>query len=112
MTAANSINSGRTPTVTVCVLSIELPSLKAHVLYLLGYIEPYELIAAAKEQGFEMSDDEAKEWIEELDGNHDGKVSFSGMLPLESPPVLELACLYSLSWTEFLTAFGELKSKQ
>ncbi|GMG11576.1 unnamed protein product [Aspergillus oryzae] len=62
--------------------------------------------------GFEMSDDEAKEWIEELDGNHDGKVSFSGMLPLESPPVLELACLYSLSWTEFLTAFGELKSKQ
>ncbi|QRD85575.1 hypothetical protein F9C07_4609 [Aspergillus flavus] len=54
------------------------------------YIEPYELIAAAKEQGFEMSDDEAKEWIEELDGNHDGKVSFS----------------------EFLTAFGELKSKQ
>ncbi|KOC09034.1 hypothetical protein AFLA70_152g002431 [Aspergillus flavus AF70] len=54
------------------------------------YIEPYELIAAAKEHGFEMSDDEAKEWIEELDVNHDGKVSFS----------------------EFLTAFGELKSKQ
>ncbi|KAE8333647.1 EF-hand [Aspergillus sergii] len=54
------------------------------------YIEPYELIAAAKEDGFEMSDDEAKEWIAELDADHDGKVSFS----------------------EFIKAFGELKSNQ
>ena len=30
-----------------------------------------------------MSDEEAKEWIDTLDENHDGKVSFSGMLPLE-----------------------------
>ncbi|PIG79337.1 hypothetical protein AARAC_011178 [Aspergillus arachidicola] len=54
------------------------------------YIEPYELIAAARKDGFEMSDDEAKEWIENLDADHDGKVSFS----------------------EFLTAFGKLKSNQ
>ncbi|KNG84427.1 hypothetical protein ANOM_007596 [Aspergillus nomiae NRRL 13137] len=54
------------------------------------YIEPYEIINAAKKEGFEMSDEEAKEWIDELDENHDGKVSFS----------------------EFIKAFGELKSNQ
>ncbi|KAB8261317.1 hypothetical protein BDV32DRAFT_148585 [Aspergillus pseudonomiae] len=54
------------------------------------YIEPFEIIKSAKEDGFEMSDEEAKEWIDTLDENHDGKVSFS----------------------EFIKAFGELKNKQ
>ncbi|GAB1199368.1 hypothetical protein APSETT444_008715 [Aspergillus pseudonomiae] len=69
---------------------IELLSPLARVSDLLGYIEPYEIIKSAKEDGFEMSDEEAKEWIDMLDDNHDGKVSFS----------------------EFIKAFGELKNKQ
>ncbi|KAE8131503.1 hypothetical protein BDV38DRAFT_288656 [Aspergillus pseudotamarii] len=49
------------------------------------YIEPKELIAAAQKHGLDMSDEEAELWINELDENHDGKVSFS----------------------EFIKAFGE-----
>ncbi|KAE8417474.1 EF-hand [Aspergillus pseudocaelatus] len=49
------------------------------------YIEPKELIAAARKDGLDMSDEEAEEWIGDLDEDHDGKVSFS----------------------EFIKAFGE-----
>ncbi|RAL17551.1 EF-hand domain-containing protein [Aspergillus homomorphus CBS 101889] len=41
------------------------------------FIEPYELIAAAKEDGLEMSDEEAREWLKDLDCNDNGKVEFS-----------------------------------
>ncbi|OGM49237.1 hypothetical protein ABOM_004137 [Aspergillus bombycis] len=54
------------------------------------YIEPYELIAHAKKEGLDITDEQAKAWVDELDENHDGKVSFS----------------------EFLKGFGELKENE
>ncbi|KAH6645165.1 hypothetical protein BKA67DRAFT_587090 [Truncatella angustata] len=54
------------------------------------YIEPQEVINAAKKDGIVISDQDAEEYIQRMDTNNNGKVEFSEFIKVLGVPQSEL----------------------